>query len=152
MPGGNKNIKPSDGKQFSSEYQPAEKWTEKKALALGNELITWLTAEEENMFFEEFLYLNNDYYLGLPSYLAEKFSSFSKLLEKAKKIQEIKLVKYGCFDKLNATMTKFTLINNHNYSSESKEPEKVVDNNITFKFGGTAGDELTVENLANDDS
>jgi len=28
MPGGKGNIKPKDGKQFSSEYQPEEKWTE----------------------------------------------------------------------------------------------------------------------------
>ena len=61
MPGGNKNIKPSDGKQFSSEYQPEEKWTEKKALKLGNDLINWLKKDEEHIFYREYLTIVNDF-------------------------------------------------------------------------------------------
>ena len=63
MPGGNKNIRPEDGKQFSSEYQPQEKWTEEKALNLGKELIFWLKETDEdgndkgNIFYDEFLVL-----------------------------------------------------------------------------------------------
>jgi len=120
MPGGKNNIKPTDGKQFSSEYQPQEKWTEKKATEIGNELIKWLNEKDENIFFEEFLYLNNNYQQKLVSYLCKKFSSFSTLIERAKKIQEIKLVKFGCFDKLNSSMTKFTLVNNHKWKEKSE--------------------------------
>jgi len=115
MPGGKGNIKPEDGKQFSSEYQPPEKWTESRALQVGNDLIKWLSEQDENIFFEEFLYLNNDYHEKLIAYLSNKFTSFFTLIEKAKKIQEIKLKKFGVFDKLNASMTKFVLINNHDY-------------------------------------
>lgn len=120
MPGGNKNIKPKDGKQFSSEYQPPEKWTEKKALQLGKELLAWHKAKNENIFWEEFLYIENDYYSQLLSYLCDKFSSFAKLIERAKKIQEIKLKKYGTGDKLNAAMTKFVLINEHNWRDKQE--------------------------------
>jgi len=119
MAGGKGNIKPEDGKQFSSEYQPKEKWSEEKALNVGRELIIWLKTDE-NIFFEEFLYIKNDYYSELIAYLGNKFTSFLKLIEKAKKIQEIKLKKFGCFDKLNASMTKFTLINNHNWKDKSE--------------------------------
>lgn len=114
-------MKKVNGKLFSSDYQPQEKWTEEKALALGNELITWLNANDENMFFEEFLIIKKDLYSELIKYLSTKFVSFFKLIEKAKKIQEIKLYKYGTLDKLNPTMTKFVLINEHGKTSEKTE-------------------------------
>jgi len=133
MPGGNKNIRPEDGKQFTKEYQPKEKWTEKKALEVGNKLIEWLKEEETNIFFNEYLYIENDYYAELIAYLCKKFSSFLKLIEKAKKIQEIKLVKLGVFDKLNATMTKFVLINYHELKEKSEittESNIVINDNL----------------------
>ena len=132
MAGGNKNIQPEDGKQFSSEYQPQEKWTEKKAVQLGEDLIDWLNKKDKddeddgNIFFEEFLVIERDLYPTLISYLTEKFSSFSKLISKAKKIQELKLVKYGVFDKLNATMTKFVLTNHHDYSDKTEQKIDIV--------------------------
>jgi len=123
MPGGNKNIKPVDGQQFSEEYQPDEKWTEEKALILGNELIEWLTNKEDegNIFFEEFIVIEKGHYPELIAYLGNKFSSFLKLIKKAKKIQEIKLYKFGIGDRLNATMTKFVLINEHNKVSDNSK-------------------------------
>lgn len=42
MGGGKGNIKPEDGKQFSKDYQPPEKWTESKAIELGENLLVWL--------------------------------------------------------------------------------------------------------------
>ena len=125
MPGGKGNIKPSDGKQFSKEYQPKEKWTEERALnEVGHPLIEWLLAKDKdgndkgNMFFEEFLIIENNYYHDLVRYLSEKFTSFSELIERARKIQELKLQKYGVADRLNATMTKFVLINKHNWKDK----------------------------------
>lgn len=125
MAGGKGNIRPEDGKQFSSEYQPNEKWTEKKALELGQELIDWLKEKDENgedkghIFFQEFLLIEKDLYEELISYLCNKFTSFLKLIEKASKIQELKLQKYGVGDRLNATMTKFVLINKHDWSEKT---------------------------------
>ena len=115
MPGGKGNIKPSDGKQFSSEYQPEEKWTEAKALQLADDLITWQKQKPVNIFWDEYLVMERDLYPKLISYLSKKFTSFFRLLEKAKKIQEIKLKKYGTADKLNASITKFVLINEHGW-------------------------------------
>ena len=81
------------------------------------------------MFFEEFLMIKNDYYPELIAYLCNKFTTFLKLIERAKKIQEIKLYKFGVGDQLNASMTKFVLINEHN---------KIGDNN---KLDVTSNDE-----------
>ena len=115
MAGGYGNIKPEEGKQFSSEYQPKEKWTEEKALKLGEDLIEWQKADSVNMFWDEYLVLERDLYPSLIAYLSNKFTAFSKLIEKAKKIQEIKLKKYGTADKLNAAITKFVLTNEHGW-------------------------------------
>lgn len=141
MPGGKGNIRPEDGKQFQPGDKAAEKWTEQKALELGYDLIAWQKEKDEegkdkgHIFYEEFLFIEKDLYPGLPSYLAGKFSSFSKLMERAKKIQEAKLVKYGVADRLNASMTKFCLINHHGYYDKqlidhSNKGEKFDFNNI----------------------
>ena len=116
MPGGKGKIRPEDGKQFGKNNKAAEKWTEEHALRLADELITWMKAEDDNIFFDDFLYLqcNEEDYPGkiypqLLSYLGDKFTSFSKRLEQAKNIEKIKLKKYGAFDKLNASIVKFLL-------------------------------------------
>lgn len=119
MSGGKGNIKPEDGKQFSTEYQPEEKWTEEKALQLANDLIAWQKKDAINIFWEEYLIMERDLYSEIISYLCKKFTSFFKLIEKAKKIQEIKLKKYGTADKLNATITKFVLINEHDWKDKT---------------------------------
>jgi hypothetical protein len=135
MPGGKGQIRPEDGKQFSSEYQPEEKWTEKKALELGRDLIEWLKeGGKKNIYFEEYIVIERDFYPSLTAYLCKKYSSFSKLINKAKKIQELKLVKYGVDDKLNATMTKFVLTNHHNYTDKvvketTEKKIQILDNN-----------------------
>ena len=116
------------GKQFSSEYQPEEKWTEERALQVGNDLLAWLREVDEdgedkgNTLFEEFLYLENDYYPELIAYLCNKHKSFLTLIDKAKKIQEIKMHKYGLGDRFNVQMVKFSLINNHEWK-DKKETE-----------------------------
>lgn len=126
MPGGKGNITPADGKQFSSTYQPPEKWTEKKALKLGDDLIKWMKEKDEkgndkgNIFYEDFLCIENDYYEELISYLCKKFTSFLNLIKKAKKIQELKLIKYGIADRLQPTMTIFVLKNHHAYKDKTE--------------------------------
>lgn len=122
--GGWGNIRPEDGKQFSSEYQPPEKWTEQRALELGYELLDWMSEVDENgedkmnMFVDEFFVIKKRMYSTLPNYLVGKFTSFSRLYDTAMKIQEVKLKKHGVRDRLNATMTKFVLKNNHGWKEE----------------------------------
>lgn len=117
----------SKGKRFSSDNQPKEKWNEENALQLGEQLITWISEEtKENIFFEYFLTVDKGLYPELIAYLSGKFSSFLKLVNLAKKIQEMKMVKYGVADKLNASMTKFVLANHHDY----KEKKQVESQNV----------------------
>jgi hypothetical protein len=140
---GHKDIDPHGGKKFSSTYQPKEKWTEEVALKLGNDLVEWLKAKDDegddagNIFYEEFLFLvcnPKDYHPKVKisedtlAYLSKKFLSFSELIEKAKKIQKIKLLKYGVGDRLNAAMTKFVLINNHGMTDK----QDVTNTNVNY--------------------
>lgn len=112
-----------NGKKFSSEYQPQEKWTEEKAIELGESLLEWMRVEN-NLFFEEFLLIENDYYDSLITYLREKFPSFSQRIDKAKRMQEIKLFGGGVKGDLNAQMTKFTLNVNHGFIETNKTDNK----------------------------
>lgn len=116
MPGGKGQIRPEDGKKFSSTYQPKPKWTKKAAEELGRDLIAWQKKDAINIFWDEFLVIERNLYVDVINYLCKKYSSFSELIEHAKKIQEIKLKKYGTADKLNSSMTKFVLINNHGWA------------------------------------
>jgi len=120
MPGGKGNIRPEDGKQFNSDYQPEEKWTEKKALQLADDLIAWQKEDPVNIFWDEYLVMIRDLYPELIAYLCKKFTSFLKRIDKAKRLQEIKLKKYGTADKLNATITKFVLINEHGWKDRQE--------------------------------
>lgn len=110
----------ADGK-FTSENQPEEKWTFERAMQFGEDLINWLIEEDAdghdkgNIFFEEYIVIVRGFYPDLTGYLCKKFKPFSELIRKAKKIQELKLQKYGVGDRLNATMTKFVLKNVHGW-------------------------------------
>lgn len=133
MPGGKGNIRHEDGKSFQLNNKAAEKWTEKEALRLGNNLIDWMHEKEENIFFEDFIYLQKHDYSGevypeLISYLSNKFTAFLKLIEKAKKIEETKLKKYGAFDKLNGGIVKFLLSAQYGYTEKIKTEHDIKGN------------------------
>lgn len=113
-------IGPEDGKKFSSTYQPKPKWTKAKAMQLANDLIAWQKKDAINIFWEEFLVIERDLHPNVIGYLRKKYSSFSDLLEKARKIQELKLQKYATADKLNAAITKFVLINKHGWRDKQE--------------------------------
>lgn len=102
----------------------AEKWTEEKALELGNELIEWLKqSSEKNVFFIKFLAPKGISH-QLVSELANKFKSFQTLLDIAKDIQEGKILENGILGGYNATITKFVLINHFGY-----QDKKVIEDN-----------------------
>ena len=63
----------------------AEKWTEQKAKKLGKSLIEWLKHDEKHICYEEFLIIEKGLYPSVLNYLGNKFESFSKLLDMAKK-------------------------------------------------------------------
>lgn len=120
MPGGYGKIGPEDGKKFSSTYQPKPKWTKKIADQLAHDLIAWQKKDAINIFWEEFLVIERDLHPNVIGYLRKKYSSFSDLLEQARKIQELKLQKYATADKLNAAITKFVLINKHGWRDKQE--------------------------------
>ena len=126
MPGGNKNIKPEDGVQFEKGNKVSEKWTEEEALIFGNDLLNWMREADENIFFEDFIFLVDHkgkyagkIYADLPGYLAKKYSSFLEILDTCRKIEETKLKKLSAFDKINASISKFPLSAQYNYRDKS---------------------------------
>lgn len=116
MAGGKCKITGDDGIKFSLGNKAAEKWTEEAALKFGTDLLDWMRAADENVFFDDFIYLQDhsgkyagSIYSDLPSYLAKKFSSFSDIHQICRNIEKTKLKKFGAFDKLNAGIVKFLL-------------------------------------------
>jgi hypothetical protein len=132
MPGGNKNIKAEDGKPFGAGNKAAEKWTEIEALKFGFDLLAWMKEKDENIFFDDFIYLSCDeskyagsIYVGLMSYLSGKFSAFSNILEKCKEIEKTKLKKFSAFDKLNPAIAKFLLSAEYGLSEKTKTEQTI---------------------------
>jgi hypothetical protein len=146
MPGGYKNIKASDNPSpFEANNTIALKWTEAEALKLGNDLLAWMKAEDENIFFEDWLYLvadENKYagkiYADLPKYLSDKYSTFFELMKQCAKIEEVKLKKFSAFDKLNSTIAKFLLTCNYGYTDkiniDHTTKDEAINREIEIKF------------------
>lgn len=127
--------------KFTDGNKAAEKWSEDEALRLGNNLIDWLREADENIFFEDFIYLQSHDFSGkvypeVLAYLSNKFPSFLNLLGKAKKIEEIKIKKFSAFDKLNSTISKFLLSANHGYKERSDitTDDKKIDSVTVFEL------------------
>lgn len=95
-------------------------WTEEKILELGEELIAWLKASEENVWFERFLYEEKNLYPQLIGEMKGKYEKFAELLKKAKKIQENKLVDGTLKHNLNPTMAIFVLKNHYQYTDKQQ--------------------------------
>jgi len=95
-------------------------WTEEKVLELGEDLITWLKASEDNVWFERFLYEEKDLYPQFISEMRDKYPKFSELLKRAKKIQENKIVDGTFKHQLNPTMAIFVLKNHYQYTDKTQ--------------------------------
>lgn len=95
-------------------------WTEEKVLQLGEELIEWLKASDENIWFERFLYEVKDLYPQLIGEMRDKYPKFAELIKKAKKIQESKIVDGTFKHNINATMAIFVLKNHYQYTDKQQ--------------------------------
>jgi hypothetical protein len=102
-------------------------WTEEKVLELGEDLITWLKASDENVWFERFLYEEKDLYPQFISEMRDKYPKFSELLKRAKKIQENKIVDGTFKHNLNATMAIFVLKNHYQYTDKIQQDIKITE-------------------------
>jgi hypothetical protein len=96
------------------------KWTEEKVLLLGQDLINWLKEDRDNVWFERFLYEEQDLYPQLISEMVHKYPKFAELIKKAKKIQENKLVDGTLKHDLNPTMAIFVLKNHYQYTDKTQ--------------------------------
>ncbi len=112
-----------DGKPHCVSTRTPTKWSVQKVEELIKECIEWMTAEQDNIFVEEFLVKQGWY----PSLITIKIKAFQKLkpvpdlteiyrlYSIVKKIQEMKLLKGGLTKKYDATITKLTLSHHHEY-------------------------------------
>lgn len=97
------------------------KWDDEKVAKLADELIAWLQETDENgddkgnIFFEDFLINKKGLYRDIIKYLSNENEYFKSTIERAKEMQEIKLLKFGVADRLQPTMTIFCLKNHHGY-------------------------------------
>jgi hypothetical protein len=137
MAGAIVNGVPVAGKKFEVGNKSAEKWTEDKAIELGEELLEWISEETsdptERMFMNGFFLIKKKIATSTVTLLANKFSSFRHLYEEAKKISEYKLAMHGTGDRLNAQMTKFVLQNNHNWT-DKKDIQQTIKELPKIKF------------------
>jgi len=116
--------------QFVEGNKSAEKWTEEDAMKLGEELIEWMKESDSNVIFEKFFVLEKDLYPTVYNYLMKNFEPFSRLIEKAKKIQEIRVAE-GCLtNEYNGGFGKFFLGANHNWSEKQEIEIESTENKV----------------------
>lgn len=125
-------------RKFSyAETGAKEMWTKELSLAMGERLIEWMIEKDTNIFFKEYLLMFEEVPPKIIPFLCNKFPEFSDLIDIAKGIQEIKLVKWSTAGKLNSTMTKFVLSNMHAWRErhhiETEEKDRENDYEDEFK-------------------
>jgi hypothetical protein len=96
-------------------------WTEEKIMELGYELLEWLKASEDNVWFERFLYEEKDLYPQLIGEMTAKYEKFAELIKRCKKIQEGKIVDGTFKHNLNPTMAIFVLKNHYQYTDKTQQ-------------------------------
>jgi len=107
-------------------------WTEPKVLKLGEDLLNWMLSNEDNIWFETFLYENGDIYPQFISEMCHKYEKFSELIKKVKKIQEAKIVNGALKHNLNTAMSIFLLKNHHGYRDKQEQDVNHKGENITI--------------------
>jgi hypothetical protein len=108
------------------QHRPVE-WTEDKAIALGKSMQAWMK-EENNIFIDQYL-IEHDLYDKLIVDLRNRYTSFSSIYKKCKKIQEYKLVNNGLKREFDPNFDKFILKNHHNYRDNENNLQVNIINN-----------------------
>lgn len=104
---------------FAKGNKCAEKWTEAEAIKLGDELLEWMGRSETNILFEKFFVIEKKLYANVHNRLAERYERFARLIDTAKKIQELR-ISMGCLtNEYNGGFGKFFLSANHSMSEKS---------------------------------
>ena len=145
MPGGYKNIKPSDNKKpFTQNYNGKDfaKWTEDVVHQILDELEDWLLEEKPilndkkevvtmvdkgNVFYREFLF-KKKLFADWMSYVQSQFSTVAERFKYIDSIQEHKLQKLAFEGKGKENITKFILQNKYEWREKS---DQKVDQTLT---------------------
>jgi hypothetical protein len=136
MPGGYKNIKPSDNpKPFTEEYNGRDftKWTEEEIHKVLDELEDWLLEEKPilndkkevvtyvdkgNVFYRDFLF-KKKLFSDWITYVQGQYSTVSKRFQYIDSIQEHKLQKLAFEGKGKENITKFILTNKYDWREKA---------------------------------
>lgn len=106
--------------QFKPGNQAALKWTEEKAVALGQELLDWMQEDQRNFMMKDFLFEKN-LYADIISYLSGRYPSFSEYIARAKEIEAHRIQKFALTNNINAGMAQWVLAVHHNQHNVSKQ-------------------------------
>ena len=94
--------------QFKEGNQAALKWSEEKAVALGQELLDWMNEDPRNFLMKDFLF-EHDLYADIISYLSGRYPSFSEYITRAKEIEAHRIQKFALTNNINANMAQWVL-------------------------------------------
>lgn len=94
--------------QFKEGNQAALKWSEEKAIALGQELLDWMNEDPRNFLMKDFLF-EHDLYADIISYLSGRYPSFSEYITRAKEIEAHRIQKFALTNNINANMAQWVL-------------------------------------------
>lgn len=100
----------SGSTQRSSTMGRPRIWTEEKLVELGNKLIDWLIADDNNIHFYKFLH-QYDLWEDMIAKYSEEYEEFSRLIKQAKEIQEHRIVEKGLTGEHQQAMSIFWLKN-----------------------------------------
>lgn len=104
-------------------------WDELAVTRLGNDLIAWLQADDDNIFVEDFL-SQHGLYRQAQARLTSKFEVFRDLIKAAKEIQEIKINRLALKQKVNPVMAIFLLKNHHGYADK----QEIKTENLNYNY------------------
>ena len=102
----------------------AQKWSEKKALDLGKELIDWMLLSPSNYWIKDFL-LEHELYADVISYLSKRYPRFLDYITRAKEIEASRIQKFALQNQMNTGMVQWVLSVHHDMHNIQKTETEV---------------------------
>lgn len=105
---------------FLTGNQIAAKWTEEKAMELGEGLLEWMKSSPAHFMMGDYLF-EHDLYADVVAYLSNKFPRFLDYITRAKEIQAHRIREYALVNKINSGMAQWVLAVDHKQSAVQKQ-------------------------------